>query len=444
MAVRFEQHIVIIGNGIAGITAAQTIRKLSNYKVTVISGENPYFYARTALMYLYLGLLKYENIKPYEDWYWSENKIELVHAWVTAIDFAAKSIALKNGQNLSYDKLLLATGSKTAFHNWPGQHLTGVHGFYDLNDLALIEKTTQTGGPAIIVGGGLIGVELAEMLHSRGIDTSILVRGDRYWGKNLPLQEAEMIRKRLLKKGIKIHLNATLQSIEGNAENSVCSVTTNHNEVLLCKFIGIATGVTPNIDLVKNSILFTAKGIKVNKFLETNQPDIYAAGDCAELTFAGNQVEQLWYTGRMQGETVAYTICGQPIPYKRGIPFNSAKFFDLEFQSYGTVNPELSENESSIFWKNASGTQSIRLNYLNVPENTISGFVLLNVRYRQEICEKWILEKRPLEYVVMNLRKANFDPEFHRHNEKGILQAYNSLFPEIEIKPRRLFSRLFR
>lgn len=438
-------HIIIIGNGITGITAAQTIRQLSDHKITVISGENQHLYARTALMYLYLGQLKYENIKPYEDWYWKENKIELLQAWVNAIDLSSKSIVLASGEKMHYDKLLLATGSKTRFYNWPGQDHKGVHGFYNLQDLANIEIATIEKGPAVIVGGGLIGVELAEMLHSRGIETTILVRDTHYWGKNLPTEEAEMIRKRLDKNGIKLKLRITLKELKSDKNGNVCTVITEQGESLPCNFVGIATGVTPNIDLAKNAMLATQKGILVNEFLETSQPDVYAAGDCAELAFAGNRVEQLWYTGRLQGETVAYNICGKNILYTRGVPFNSAKFFDLEFQSYGSVNPEINEDENTLFWQNKEATKSIRLNYLNDGKRTITGFVLLNVRYRQEVCEKWILEKQPLEFVLKNLAKANFDPEFHRRHEKSILHVYKDQNPKFNVpeKSGSFLSRLF-
>lgn len=420
-----KTHVVIIGNGIAGITAALTVRKLSDYQVTVISGENAHFYARTALMYLYLGQLRYESIKPYEDWIWQEKQISLKQAWVNAIDFKKKNLSLASGEEFSFDKLLLATGSKTAFYNWPGQDYKGVHGFYNLQDLAQIETATKTGGPAVLVGGGLIGVELAEMLHSRQIDTTMLIRESQYWGNNLPAEEAEIIKNKLLQNGIKLRFNTTLEKLEADSTGHVAAAIINNGEKLPCTFVGIATGVTPNIDLVKNGSLNHGKGILVNEFLETNIKDVYAAGDCAELTWQENRVEQLWYTGRMQGETAGYNICGHQIAYNRGIPFNSAKFFDIEFQSYGSVNPELNADEDSLFWQNESDNTSIRINYLKNELQTVSGFVLLNVRFRQEICESWIKEKRPLAYVIKHLREANFNPEFHRRHEKSILHVYN-------------------
>ena len=429
-------RILIIGNGIAGITAAITIRRLSGHEITVVSSESAHFYARTALMYLYLGQLKYEHIKGYEDWFWTENNITLKQGWVNAIDFALKTASLQSGETLNYDKLILATGSKTNFQDLPGQNLKGVHGFYSLQDLENIEKATSECREAVIVGGGLVGIELAEMLHSRGIKITMLIRDNWYWGRNFPESEARMIEKILTKNGILFRLKTTLQQLEADETGNVCAARITGNEKLPCTFVGIATGVTPNLDLTKNTSLQLNKGILVNEFLETSEPDVYAIGDCAELTFASNHVEQLWYTGRMQGETVAHTICGKKTSYQRSIPFNSAKFFDLEFQSYGLVNPELEKNFGSFLWQHSEKNLSLRLNYRQNEPKTICGFVLLGIRFRQEICETWIKDEKPLEYVLQNLEQAFFDPEFEKNHKNAILKAYKTREPCFEIKKK--------
>ena len=431
-------HILIVGNGIAGVTAAITTRKLSDHQITIVAGENPHFYARTALMYLYLGQLRYRDIKPYEDWFWQENNINLKQAWVNGIDFTAKTALLHSGEKLRYDKLLLALGSKTNFQNWPGQELKGVHGFYDLQDLQNIATSTQNCKAAVVIGGGLVGVELAEMLHARKIKTTILARDTHYWGKNIPEEEARLIEKRLQKNGIEIRLKTTLKAFEADGNGNLGAIITNSNERINCNFAGIATGVIPNLELAKTCGLKTNKGILVNEFLETSQPDVFAAGDCAELNAAEGKVEQLWYTGRMQGEIAAHNLCGREIPYSRGIPFNSAKFFDLELQTYGTVVTDISKNENSFFWQNQEGTASLRLNFVKAE---ITGFVALGIRLRQEICETWIQEKRPVAYVLAHLKEVNFDPEFQRRYENGILQVFKTHYPEIELpKPKKKFS----
>ena len=161
------QHIVIIGNGIAGITAARMIRKLSDDRITVISGETDYFFSRTALMYIYMGHMEYRHTKPYEDWFWKKNRIELKRAWVSSVNFDAKKVLFSKGGELAYDKLILAIGSQSNKFGWPGQNLKGVQGLYSYQDLELMEENTKNIRRAVIVGGGLIGIEMAEMLHSR-------------------------------------------------------------------------------------------------------------------------------------------------------------------------------------------------------------------------------------------------------------------------------------
>ena len=162
-----EEHIVIIGNGISGITCARHIRKNSNKRITVISGETDHFFSRTALMYVYMGHMKFEHTQPYEKWFWEKNRIDLIRKYVTSINTKSNEVIFEDGNTLSYDKLVIATGSKPNKFGWPGQDLNGVTGMYHKQDLEKIEQYAPdktTCKRAVIVGGGLIGIELAEML----------------------------------------------------------------------------------------------------------------------------------------------------------------------------------------------------------------------------------------------------------------------------------------
>ena len=129
-------RVAIVGNGISGITAARTIRKMNAAcSITVISSETKYFFSRTALMYIYMGHMKFEHTKPYEDDFWKKNRIDLIQDFVTDINFENKSLNLKEKGSFSYDKLLIASGSKSNKFGWPCQDFKGVQGLYSYQDL---------------------------------------------------------------------------------------------------------------------------------------------------------------------------------------------------------------------------------------------------------------------------------------------------------------------
>ena len=422
-------NIIIIGNGITGITCARNIRKInSDATITVISEESKHFYSRTALMYMYMGHMKYENTKPYEDWFWSKNRINLIQATVNHLDTVNKSLQLDDSRILNYDKLVLATGSIPNNFGFPGEDLNGVQALYNLQDLEKMEKNTSNISAAVIVGGGLIGIEMAEMLHSRNISVTMLIRENAYWANALPQEEAQLIGNHLHKHGITLKFNTELKEIRTIDQVNVHSIVTKQEETIDCQFLGITTGVKPNIKFLKNSSIEIEKGILVNEFLETNIPDIFAAGDCAQFRYVKTgeaPIEQLWYTGKMQGETLANTICGNKTTYDRGIWFNSAKFFDLEFQTYGKILPEITPEQESFYWEHENGKISFRANY-NKSDRSIIGFNFIGIRFRQVIAEQWIREQKEIEYVIDNLKQGWFDPEFSDAYDKKIAKSFSS------------------
>lgn len=439
-------HTVIIGNGIAGITAARHIRKKSSQQITVISGESDYFFSRTALMYVYMGHLKFEHTKPYEDWFWEKNKIQLVKDWIQSVDFSKKELKL-NQSTLAYDQLIIASGSKPNKFGWPGQELTGVQGLYHLQDLEMMEANTKNVKHAVIVGGGLIGIEMAEMLHSRGIHVTYLVREQNFWGIVLPEKEAKMINRHILENGIELRLETELKEIKGDANGRVTSIITNTNESIECQFVGLTVGVSPNVAFLNNSGLKIEKGIVVNEYLETNQPDVYAIGDCAQLNQppAGRRpIEAVWYVGRIMGETVAKTLTGNKTLYNPGHWFNSAKFFDIEYQTYGNVPAELPATYDSFYWEANDGKKCVNFIY-DKQDWSIVGVNTFGIRMRHEIWDQWLNQKLKLNEVVKNLKKSIFDPEFFKAHETEIQALFNAQFPDkkVEIRSLTLLEKIF-
>lgn len=432
------QHIVILGNGIAGITAARHIRKLSDHKITVISGETEHFYSRTAIMYIYMGHMKYEHTKPFEDWFWTKNRIELHKGWVTSIDFDQKQVLLDGYGPIGYDKLIIATGSQSNKFGWPGQDLKGVQGLYGIPDLELMEQNTKNVERAVILGGGLIGVEMAEMLHSRHIPVTYLIREKHFWGNVLPEEEASLIDRHLASHGIDLHTEVELDSLVDDGTGHVKAAKLKSEEIIPCQFVGLTVGVSPNIQLVKNTALETDRGILVDDHLQTNIADVYAIGDCAQVRHPmphRKAIEAVWYVGRMMGETVAHTITGKPTAYRPGVWFNSAKFFDIEYQTYGAVTPECPPDCQSFYWESTDGKKCIKIIY-EATSQVVKGVNLFGIRSRHEVWDKWLKGSRTLDFVIQNLPEANFDPEFFTHWEGAIQQQYNEQHPNQTVKVR--------
>ncbi|QSE97614.1 NAD(P)/FAD-dependent oxidoreductase [Fulvivirga lutea] len=429
------KHVVIIGNGIAGITAARHIRKQSDYEITVISAESEYFWSRTALMYIYMGHMQLKHTQPYENWFWEKNKINLVKEYVQAIDHVNKTLTYSSGGSINYDVLILATGAQPNKFGWPGQDLEGVSGMVSQQDLEYIEKYTQGIDRGVIVGGGLIGVELAEMLHSRDIKVSFLVREEQFWDNVLPKQEATLISNHIREHHIDLRLQTELKEIIPDENGRVKSVITGDGKEIPCQFVGLTAGVHPNINLAKASGIECNRGVLVNEFMETSIPDIYAIGDCAErrTPVPGRApVEQVWYTGRMMGETVAKTITGTKTEYLPGHWFNSAKFFDIEYQTYGRVWNQLRDNEAEFYWQHNS--ENVAMHFIYDKHNhKFLGVNTFGIRLRHEIFDRWLTEEATIQTVLENLRSANFDPEFFKRYEQSIINAYNNEHPDQQL-----------
>lgn len=448
-----EPVLVIIGNGITGITAARTVRKqFKEVRIRIISEETDYFFSRPALMYIYMGHMKARQTEPYERWFYDENRLELVKGRVESIDPDAGSLKLQSGQSIHYDYLVLATGSVPNRFGWPGQDLDGVQGLYSMQDLESLERWTREGiENAVIVGGGLIGIELAEMLHTRGIPSTFLVREEQYWGNILPAEESTLVQKEIEAHHVGLKLKTELKSIESDEKGRASAVITTTGERIPANFVGLTAGVRPNLS-VQHPALDTARGYLADYHFRTSHPRVYAAGDCVQFRNSDGSpgpVEQLWYTGRMHGQALGKILghrirkeydlplrtdipSGQPVPgeepYNRGIWFNSAKFFNLEYQTYGFV-PAHPDPDHTFYWQHPEKSICFRMVWEgDAHSGRVTGFNVFGLRYRQQVCETWIKEKRSPAYVADHLKHANFDPEFFYRPEKDIKKAFRKSF----------------
>lgn len=421
-------HIVIIGNGIAGITTARYLRKQDpDVHISVISGETEHFFSRTALMYIYMGHMKYKHTKPYEDWFWTKNRIDLINKHVSKILPDEKAVVFSDGGRMLYDKLVLATGSASNRFGWPGQYLDGVQGLYSYQDLQTLEQWSVGLKHAVVVGGGLIGIELVEMLHSRHIPVTFLVREDSFWNGIMPPEESKMINEEIRRHGIDLRLSSELKEILSDDRGRARAIITKDGEEIACQFVGLTAGVHPRIELAEGTNIETERGFLVDKYLQTSVRDIYAAGDCAELRkpVPGRRgIEAVWYTGKHMGPVLAQTLLGDPTPYEQKTWFNSAKFLDIEWQTYGFFDKDPQADEKHLIWVHPDGKKSVRIVY-DEATKAVKGFNLMGIRYRADLCLHWIDSATPIQTVLENLRLANFDPEFYRQHEADIISQFN-------------------
>lgn len=408
---------VIIGNGVAGMSAANEIRAQdSQCEITVISRESEHFFSRTALMYEFCGQLSRKDLEPFERDHYDRMNFKKVFDEVTTANFDAQELQLKGGEKIPYDKLLLACGSVPRPIPWQKGITKGIGHFVTLQDLEwlkLAAANCELGTKrAIVVGGGLIGIEAVEVLLHAGIEVHFVIREDWYWPIALNKAESAFVAKHMREHGCHVHLNSEVKEVKSES-GALKGVELSTGEVLETDLCVVAIGVMPATSWLEETDLALSEGfraIEVNQYLETNIENVYSTGDCANVTWFNGvrRPEQLWYTSRDQGVAAAHNMIGVKEEYKRGPLYNSAKFFDIEYTTAGLVNFPL-EGLSEWYQEDATRCWSQRI---VIQDGAVIGFNMLGSRWDHRVFIKWIEQKRSLEWVLEHLSEATYDAEF--------------------------------
>ena len=395
-------HVVIVGNGVAGITAALAVRaKDPQVEITVVSGEGDYFFSRTALMYAFMDQMQRRDLEPYERHVFREKRITLRRGWVTDLDAEGRRLTLADGGAVRYDKLLLATGSRGRRAEWE-RKLDGVVNFVTLQDLEACERLTPGTKRAVVAGGGLIGVELVECLVHHKVATTFLVREATYWPAALSPEEGELVAAHIRAQGVDLRLGTEVTSLEG--EGRLSGVVTTAGDKIDCEMVGVTIGVEPNVEWLRGvkTPPELGRGVKTDGGFRTSLPHVFAAGDVAEVN---GRIEPLWYAAKRQGAAVARSIMGETVEYGSPTYYNSAKFFHLEWTCAGeTKGP-------GRFKKLAGREASVRV---LERDGFVTGFSMLGSRWNHRVLVKWLEEKRRTEDVMGRLSEAQYDVEFGR------------------------------
>ena len=234
--------IVIVGNGVAGVTCAMTARQRDPHaEITIIGGETDFFFSRTALMYAYMDRMNRRDLEPYERKVYAEQRIGLLRDWVIDHNAAAKTVHLSSGTTLPYDKLVLALGATPNRFGWEGINdvKDGLVHFVSMQDLDACERLTPTTREAVVVGGGLIGIELVESLLYHGIKVTFLIREPYYWPVALGREEGDIVTEQLRAHGVDVRYMEEMKRIEVDPVGRVSGLVTNSGERIPCQMLGI-------------------------------------------------------------------------------------------------------------------------------------------------------------------------------------------------------------
>lgn len=344
------KQYIIIGNSAAGIAAVESIRKYDKAgRITVISDEGYPAYCRCLISYYLAGQVKEDKINYRPPAFYKENDIELLlNKKVSRVDPPKNRVILEDKNQLGYDYLLLATGASPKFPDIKGIKKSGVFGFRTLKDAKDIEGLLPVTKTACVLGGGLIGLKAAVGLKKRNSEVKVVVKSRQVLSQMLDFEAASIAQQALEKNGIELVLGQDAAEIIG--EGDIKAVKLDSGKVFGCSLVVVGKGVAPNIGLAQDAGIKINEGIVADELLQTNIPNVYAAGDCAEsfdLTLGKNSINALWPIAVEQGKIAGANMAGSGIRYSGSLGMNSIDFFGLPVVSFGAY--KIKEEERASF-----------------------------------------------------------------------------------------------
>ncbi len=332
---------VIIGAGVAGLSAVEAIRSVDKLGEIVMISDDPHgFYSRPGLAYYLTGELQDKALFPRTKEDYQKLNFNFLKARVTRILRSDHALLIDGKSRLAYDKLLIAVGARALPLEVQGA--AGMKGVVKLDHLADAKNMltqARRGKTAVVVGGGITALELAEGLHARGMHVHYLLRGDRYWSNVLDKHESQVVEGRLQAEGVTLHYKAELQEVIGK-KGSVTAVHLKDGSVLKCDLLAYAVGISPCLELVNETNLAKDRGLLVNEHLQTTDPDIYAAGDVAQVfdpLTGKSALDSLWNPAREQGRVAGWNMAGRKSAYLKSAPFNVTRLAGLTTTIIGVV-----------------------------------------------------------------------------------------------------------
>lgn len=343
---------VIVGNGVAAVNAIEAIRARGDTTpIQIFTDQECAFYSRPSLYYIMLGRIHWADAWGRPPDFYDRSGAEL-HCGTTvrAIDASAHTLEAADSAPLRYSRLLLATGTRGRFLPWAEQDLDGLVTLNTLADVVALARLLADSRGVVVVGGGLTSIELVEVCRHWGVQTTFVMRSDRFLDRQLTFDEAEMIHSRLRAGGVEILTEEELISVEGR-NGRVARATTKSGRHIVCDIAACTIGVVSNQELAAAAGAETERGIVVDDHMRTSSPDVYAAGDAARVRRADGSAapsEMLWYVAAGMGRTAGANVAGGDETYRPRAFLNVAEFCGLDFCGVGRIDPAQAEVESVV------------------------------------------------------------------------------------------------
>ncbi len=336
---------VIIGNGVAGVKAAETIRKQdADCKITLVGDENYAFYYRPQLPQFVSGKIGEGRLWGKKKDFFENNNILLrLGKTVTAITPDKNEIVLTDDSKINYDTLLIATGGSIKSKGYPGcESGEGIVQLKTIDDAKNIKERVKNAKSAVVIGEDFLTLSLVEALISSGLDVTYLVPGDRLWPEIMDKDASEILSLRLKEKGIKTKYETDIKEVYVK-NGSIHGIITTNEELIDCQILGIVDKLQPNIDFLNGNGVDIDNGVLVNNNMRTNVDNIYAAGDVAQLSADPDpgipEINVRWLKAWRQGQVAGANMVGNDTVYDDVVSISSTQICGIDIVSIGASNP---------------------------------------------------------------------------------------------------------
>jgi len=333
-------NYVILGTGVAGIGAAEAIRNLDKLGTITFIGEDPHgYYSRPGLAYYLTGEVEQSQLYPFRP---EDYKNLNAHFWrgtATAILPQLQQVQLSDGTRIPYDRLLLAVGASATRLKVPGANLQGVVKLDNMEDTQRIIAMARRTRTAVVVGGGITALELAEGLAARRVKVHLLIRNNRYWSNVLDESESEIVQHRLKEDKISLHFESELDVIL-EKRGKVAGIRMKDGKQIVCDMLAYGIGIQPRAEIARAAGITCDRGILADEHLRTNIPNIYTAGDVAQVfdpTSGRAVIDSLWSPARDQGRVAGANMAGKSMAYRKPVSFNVTRLAGLTTTIIGNV-----------------------------------------------------------------------------------------------------------